>query len=107
MITLQLGREEFDLIVSGQKTKDYRHPSIFNKRKLLKKNKDGLFCENLDRVEIKFVNGFKKDADFIVVIADRITPIRFANNYEDKQNNFSAIAGACIIEINICEIIKK
>ncbi len=98
MITLQIKRAEFELIISGSKTIEYRAPSLFNKRKLLIKNKDGVFDKN-SNVQIKMVNGYKKDAPFVILDVSEIVPIRFSNDFEDPKNNFRAKAGECTIEI--------
>ena len=104
MITLNLRKKEFDLIKSGRKKTDYRDPSRFNKKKLLKIDENGLFTANYDIKEICFRNGYKRDSESMVVEVVSIIPVKFTQAYTNEEDNFSAVAGCCQIEIKLGQI---
>lgn len=99
MITLNIKKAEFEAILSGQKKREYREASLFNKKKLLKQNDAGLYDKNSDISEIKFINGYKPNAPFLIIEVLDVIPVRFVNDYENKEDLFTAIAGANMIEI--------
>ena len=106
MITLRIKKAEFEAIKNGTKKSDWRKPSLFNKRILLDKNQDGLFCENKKIKEIKFVNGYLPTDPFIICKIILIRPVKFTRNIEIKDDNFIAIEGECSIEIQLGKIIQ-
>jgi hypothetical protein len=107
MTTLTIKSEEFKAILSGQKKRDYRDPSLFNKRKLLKKNSAGQFDRNTEIKEIKFLNGFKKDAPFVIMEVVEIVPVHFINAYTNTADCFTCQAGVDQIEITLGQILTK
>jgi len=106
MVTLNVKRKEFEAIKNGQKKRDYRDASLFNKKKLLKLNAQGLFDVNLDIKEIQFINGYKKDSESVIMEVLLITPVCFVNAYENEKDLFTAIAGANMIEIELGNLKK-
>ena len=107
MTTLTIKKDEFQAILSGQKKRDYRDPSHFNKKKLLKINASGQFDRNSDIKEIKFLNGFKKDSPFVVMEVLDIIPVHFLNAYTNTADCFTCQAGVDQIEIQLGQIITK
>ena len=107
MTTLTIKSVEFKAILSGQKKRDYRDPSLINKKRLLKKNASGQFDRNTDIKEIKFLNGFKKDAPFVVMEVLDIIPVHFVNAYTNTDDCFTCVAGVDQIEITLGQIITK
>ena len=106
MIKLQIKRSEYELIASGVKNVEYRAPSLFNKRILLKKNDNGAFDTNTTDKEIMFINGYKKDAPSVICEVISIIPVRFSSRFVDEKNNFTAEAGECSIEIKLGKILE-
>ena len=106
MITLQIKMSEFQQIASGVKKIEYRSPSLFNKRKLLKKNENGEYDVNSEDKSVLFINGYKHDAPMLLCEVVSITPIRFTSRFVDDINGFIAEAGECTIEIVLGKILK-
>lgn len=101
MLTLRIHRKEFELIKAGTKKTEWRQPSKFNKKLLLKVGEDGLFTENFDIKEILFVNGHRPDSPRVIAQVERIRPIRFAEDIKIPADNFIGYQGQCAIEIRI------
>ncbi len=107
MITLQIKRDELDLIVSGIKKTEWRSPSNYNYDLLLKDRGDGKRDGNPEITEIKFINGMKKNAPSIIIEVKSIKCIKFVKDFLSKEDNFSALAGMIAIEICLGEIKEK
>jgi hypothetical protein len=106
MIILRIKKKELDAIKTGIKKNEWRNPSLFNKKILLKKNKEGLFCENTEKNVIKLINGYKKDSESILIETNLIRPVRFSKNIEIAEDNFKAKEGDCSIQIVIDKILN-
>lgn len=106
MIILRIKKAEFDAIKKGTKKTEWRKPSLYNKRILLDKNKDGLFCENKNITQIKFINGYNLDSPSLIIEVKLIRPVKFSRNIEIKEDNFIARAGECAIQIQLGKIIE-
>jgi hypothetical protein len=105
-IQLQITKENFDLIASGTKTIDYRAASTFNKKKLLRKAKNGKWGKHFDIKEIEFINGFSPDAPRLIIECIQICPIFFINDFVNEENNITAPKGGSAIEILLGKIIS-
>jgi hypothetical protein len=105
-VTLQIKKKNLYLIKQGIKKNDWREPSFFNKKKLLKKNDEGKFTENYDITEIEFVNGYASDAERLLIKCNGIIPVRFSRNIDDPNDNLIATEGANSIRIILGEIIS-
>lgn len=104
-ITLQIKKQNFELIKSGIKTIEYRERSMFNKKNLLKVAENGKFGKNFDITEIEFINGFAKDAQRFTIECLQITPIYFIEDFHNEANNITAPKGGKAIEILLGKII--
>lgn len=106
MTTLQINKENFDLIKNGTKKTEYRHYSVFNKHRLCKKREDGKYIGDDEIKKIQLINGYSKDAPRIILQCLGVRLVRFVSNFESKEDNFIAKEGDCSIEIKLGEIIK-
>lgn len=104
MITLRIKKTEFDLIKIGSKKTDWRAPSIYNKKLLLSKNENGLFCENRDIKEIQFINGYSLNSPSLIAEILLIRPVKFTKDIVIAEDNFTAHEGECSIEIKLGNI---
>jgi hypothetical protein len=104
MITLRIKRAEFEAIKSGKKTTEWRSPSLYNKRLLLKINEKGQFDRNDEIKEIIFINGYKKDSPAITMQVLSIIPVCFVQKFSDSD--FKANPGEKMIEIKLGKIVK-
>ena len=109
MIKLFINRKELDLILIGQKTIEFRQPSYFNKKLLLKKDNEGKFSLNNSRAEIYLHDNYNAEKSRIVkIVSNKIVPYLFVRDINDEKNNFFARAGENSIGIHIdsVELIK-
>ena len=107
MLTLQIKRNEFEAIASGKNKIEWRSPSRYNKRLLLTKNGDGLFVENTEIKEIRFVNGYRDNAPKIKLEVLFIRPYRFIRDVNEPENNFRGNEGENAIGIHLGRIIPE
>lgn len=99
-VILQIKKKEFDMILSGEKKREWRAPSKYNKNKLFKKrDEDGILIGNDGIKSITFVNGYSTDAKSVTVECLRIRMQKFSKNIEIPEDNFKALEGQCAIEI--------
>lgn len=98
-VTLQIKKENLDLIKSGVKKSEWRSPSLFNKNKLFKFREDGKRIGNDEIKQIEFINGYSKDAERCVIGVKEIRMVRFSKDVEIKEDNFSAKEGQFAIQI--------
>ena len=105
-VILRIKAKEFQAIKNGTKKTEWRKPSIYNKRILLSKNKEGLFCENKDLKEVTIINGYNPDSPRITIEVLSIRPVKFSTNIEIKEDIFTARAGECAIEIKLGKILS-
>ena len=108
MITLRINKKEFAMIASGTKKTEWRQVSAFNKKLLLCPDNayDGKLNGNPNIKEVVFINGYKKDAPRLTVQIISIRAVKFQNNVDIPEDNFTAKAGQCAIEVKLGEIIK-
>jgi hypothetical protein len=107
MLTLQIKRKEFQAIADGTKKIEWRSVSLYNKKKLLKKNEDGLFILNNEVKELQLINGYRKDSPRLIVEVKLIEPVKFLIDINEPHNLFKATAGGHAIAIYLGEVIKK
>lgn len=77
VLHLSLYKEAFEVMVTGEKTEEYREPSKWIKSRLL--NKDGSFR---DYDYVKFVNGYGKNKPYF------ITKFLGCSQFEPKVGEF-------------------
>lgn len=106
MITLQIKLVELEAIRLGKKKIEWRFPSLFNKRLLLKVNPEGKFIENTEDKEILFINGYRKDAPRLRVEVTAIRPYKFVRNIDEPDNHFKANEGENSIGIHIGRVLE-
>lgn len=105
-VTLQIKKINFDLILKGTKKNEFREPSLFNKRLLLKDRGDGMKEGNTDIKFIQFINGYSKDARKLLVEVLLIRPVNFTKNTELPEDNFIALEGQKAIHISLGNIVN-
>lgn len=104
-VTLRIQRVNFDLIKKGVKKNEFRDPSIYNKRLLLKKQADGKYAEyNPDIKEVEFIAG--RGGDRLRCKVLQVRAVKFSRNIDSEEDNLHAIEGACAIHIKLGAIIK-
>jgi hypothetical protein len=106
MLTLQVKRIEFEAIASSKKKIEWRSPSKYNKRLMLKKNNQGLYTENTDIKEVLFINGYRTNAPRVTVEVLFIRPYKFIRDIDEPENCFKANEGENAIGIHLGKIIE-
>jgi len=106
MITLQIKRKYFDAIAKGTKKIEWRAPSKYNKRLLLKKNEEGLYCKNEIDKEIQLINGRSNNSPRMIIQVSRIEPLKFIRDIDEPENFFKAPIGATSIGIFIEKVLS-
>lgn len=106
-VTLQIKKKELDLIKSGTKKNEWRQLSAFNKKLLLKQREDGKGLDgNAEIKSIKFLNGYAKERETLVISVSGIQVFKFLNDKDIPEDNFTALAGQAAIRIQLGEIIS-
>lgn len=106
-VNLQIKRAELDLILAGTKKTEWRSPSKYNKNLLMKDRGDGKKDGNPDITHILFINGYANDAKKVLVEVSRIRLVRFTQNTEIPEDNFSALEGQFAIEVTLGKIVSN
>lgn len=106
-VILKINKKNLDLIKSGIKKTEWRDPSVYNKKLLFEFKEDGKRHGNENIKEIEFVNGYRKDADRLIVEVKRIRLVKFSRDIEIKEDNFKALEGQFSIEITLGDIVNN
>jgi len=106
MVNLQITRNNLELIRSGKKKCEWRHPSVYNKKLLFCDRGDGKRDGNPDIKEITFINGYRKDCEKLKVEVLGIRLVKFIKDIVIADDNFSAKAEQFAIEIKLGNIIN-
>ncbi len=101
---LSLGEEPFDVMVTGEKTEEFRKPSNWIKSRLFDKN-----GEPRDYNHVKFVNGYGHDKPQFLVdfkgfrVSQVKQTIKFSNGLlvEVEKGDFIIELGAVFYKLNI------
>lgn len=106
MVILRIKRKEFDMIKSGVKKREFRRVSQYNLNLLFVKNEaTGKLIPNKEITEIKFINGFKKDSEYLVAKIIDMFMVEFLYDELIEEDCLEAKAGDLAIQINLGEII--
>ena len=104
MTTLVISKDNFMLIKNGKKKREWRNMSKYNRRLLLTKRADGKYEGNNSIKQIRFVLGYKKPAEEMVVECISVRVVKFINDIKIPEDNFRALSGQFAIEISLGEV---
>ena len=106
-VSLQIKKENLELIKSGKKKTEWRQYSVYNNMLLFKDRGDGKKDGNKDIKFIEFVNGYSKNVEKLLVEVLSIRLVKFTRDIEIPEDNFKAKEGQFAIEIKLGNIVNN